>query len=141
MIILYNILQLLALLLLGPLLGLWVMASAKYRGRVPRRLGFGLKRLVHGLRPGTRVWIHALSVGEMASARPMLEALRRKMPEVVILLSATTSSGEEYGRQLVGLVDCLVPFPLDIYWVTARFIRVLRSNLFVLVEGFKQICH
>jgi len=134
MLILYNILQLLALLVLGPVLALWAISSAKYRGRIPRRLGFGLTGLVRGLRPGTRVWIHALSVGEMASARPLIEALRREMPEVVILLSATTRGGEEYGRRLAGLVDCLVPFPLDLYWVTARFVRVLRPDLFVLVE-------
>ena len=134
MLIVYNILQLLALLVLGPILTLWVMASAKYRGRIPGRLGFGLTDLVRGLRPGARVWIHALSVGEMASARPLIESLRREMPGVVILLSATTRGGEEYGRRLAGLVDCQVPFPLDFYWVTARFVSLLRPDLFLLVE-------
>ncbi len=134
MLIIYNILQLLALLVLGPFLLLWVSLSAKYRSRIPRRLGFGLVGLVRGLRAGPRVWIHALSVGEVASARPLLQMLRHEMPETVVIFSSTTRGGEEYGRRLAGLVDCLVPFPLDLYWVVARFVRVLRPDLFILVE-------
>ncbi len=134
MLILYNIVQLLALLILGPCLALWLAASAKYRGRIPRRLGVGLRGLVRGLRPGPRVWIHALSVGEVASARPLLQALRRELPEMVVILSATTRGGEDYAKRLAGLVDCLAPFPLDLYWVTARFVKVLRPDLFILIE-------
>jgi 3-deoxy-D-manno-octulosonic-acid transferase len=134
MLIIYNIVQLLALLLLVPFLALWVLMAAKYRSRIPLRLGFGLRRLVRGLPSGPRVWIHALSVGEMASARPLVQLLRREMPEVVIILSFTTRGGEEYGKRLAGVVDCLVPFPLDCYWVVAHFVRVLRPDLFVLVE-------
>lgn len=134
MLILYNIVQLLALLLLWPFAMLVVMTSAKYRGRIPRRLGWGLTGLGRGLRPGPRLWLHALSVGEVASARPLLQALRHEMPEVVIILSSSTRGGEEYGRRLAGLVDCQVPFPLDFFWVVTRFIRVLRPDLFILVE-------
>lgn len=134
MLIIYNILQLLVLLLLGPFLALWVISSAKYRGRVPGRLGFGLPTLVRNLRPGRRVWVHALSVGEMASCVPLLQALRLEMPELVIILSATTRGGQEYGRRLAHLVDCQVPFPFDFFAVTTRFIKVLRPDLFVLVE-------
>ncbi len=134
MLVIYNIVQLLTLFILGPFLALWLWASPKYRGRIPGRLGFGLASLVSGLPPGPRVWIHALSVGEMASARPLLTALRQEMPEVVIILSATTRGGQEYGRRLTGLADCLIPFPLDLSWVVAHFVSVLRPDLFVLVE-------
>ena len=134
MLIFYNIVQLLALLILGPFLALWLLTSAKYRDRLPRRLGFGLSRMVRGLRPGPRVWVHALSVGEVASARPLLLAIRQEMPEMVVILSTTTRGGKEYAKRLAGLVDCLVPFPLDLYWVVARFIKLLRPDLFILVE-------
>ncbi|MBA3016098.1 MAG: 3-deoxy-D-manno-octulosonic acid transferase [Proteobacteria bacterium] len=134
MIIIYNILQILLLLILGPFLAVWVVVSAKYRHRIPNRLGFGLGGMISDLPLGPRVWIHALSVGEMASVRPLLEVLRREMPEVVVILSATTRSGEEYARGLTGLADCIVPFPLDFYWVVKRFVRLLRPDLFVLVE-------
>lgn len=134
MLIIYNILQLLALLLLWPWLGLWLLFSTKYRSRVPRRLGLGLQALVKGLRPGPRIWLHALSVGEVASARPLLAAMRREMPEAVIILSTTTSGGEACGRGLGGLIDCLIPFPLDLSWVAAWFVKVVRPSLFVLVE-------
>lgn len=134
MLFVYNTLQLLALLLLGPFLALWVVCSAKYRGHIPSRLGLGLTESIGNLRPGRRVWIHALSVGEMASALPLLQALRQEMPELVIILSSTTRGGKEYGKRLTNLVDCQVPFPLDFPWVTATFIKTLHPDLFVLVE-------
>jgi len=134
MFVIYNILQLLALSILGPVLMLFGLASAKYRRRIPRRLGVGLAGMVSGLPPGPRVWIHALSVGEMASVRPLLELLRQEMPEAVIIVSATTGSGEDYARRLGRLVDCVIPFPFDGYWVVARFVKLVRPDLFVLVE-------
>ena len=132
----YNILQLLALLILGPMLALWAVIVPKYRGRVLRRLGWGLSGLAQGLPTGpTRVWVHALSVGEAASARPLLRALRRELPEVIIILSTATRGGEEYARrELADDFDCLLASPLDIHWVVARFVARLRPDLFVLVE-------
>ncbi|MDD5758007.1 MAG: 3-deoxy-D-manno-octulosonic acid transferase [Desulfobulbaceae bacterium] len=134
MLVFYNILQLFALLLLGPFLALWVFCSAKYRDRIPGRLGLGLTESIRNLRPGKRVWIHALSVGEMASSLPLLQALRREMPELVIILSSTTRGGAEYGKRLQNLVDCQVPFPLDFFWVTTAFVKTLHPDLFVLIE-------
>lgn len=134
MILLYNILQILVLLILGPLLVVLVLASPKYRPRIPKRLGYGLGAVVAKLPLGPRVWIHALSVGEMASVRPLLEVIRQEMPEVVIILSATTRSGEDYACRFAESCDCLIPFPLDGYWVVKRFVSLLRPDLFVLVE-------
>jgi len=133
---LYSTLQLLTLLILSPILLPWALISAKYRQRIPWRLGLGIGHLATDLRPGPRVWIHALSVGEMASAKPLITLLRQEMPEVVILLSATTRGGEMAALRLRmdNLVDLQVPFPFDLPWVTDSFVRLLRPDLFVLVE-------
>jgi 3-deoxy-D-manno-octulosonic-acid transferase len=65
-----------------------------------------------------RIWLHAVSVGEVVAALPVLRALRRLAPGHEIVLSVTTSSGWQTARDRAqGLFDHLVYFPIDV----ARF--------------------
>ncbi len=136
MLVVYNIFQPAALVLLFPLLLLVVLWKAKYRLRIPARLGFGLAELVKKIPPGkNRIWIHALSLGEAASSVSLIHALHREFPDTVLIFSSTTLSGEKFIRNLPGLpVDLFLRFPLDIAPVVNRFIKMVRPDLFVLVE-------
>lgn len=65
-----------------------------------------------------RIWVHAVSVGEVMAAQPVLRELRNLLPSDEIVVSVTTSSGHETAqKQLNGLYDHLVYFPID----TARW--------------------
>lgn len=67
------------------------------------------------------VWAHAVSVGEVVAAMPVLRELKAQKPEVQIVLSVTTSTGHETARrQACSLFDHLVYFPIDV----ARFMWV-----------------
>lgn len=64
---------------------------------------------------GKRVWVHAVSVGEVVACLPVLRALRDEIPDFEIVLSVTTSSGHATARsQAAGLFDHLIYFPIDI---------------------------
>src|SRR5688572_29234080 len=53
-----------------------------------------------------RIWIHAVSVGETMAARPILVELRKQLPEYEIVLTTTTSTGQEIAHGMKGkLVD------------------------------------
>lgn len=134
MLVLYNILQLLALLILSPVLLVVVLLTPKYRSRILRRLGWGLANESSSFKRRPRVWIHALSVGEASSARPLVEALRAQLPEVCLIFSSTTRSGEIFARGMAAWVDHFVPFPLDFYWSVNKFLDCLQPDLFVLIE-------
>lgn len=136
MLFFYNILQFLALLLFFPILLCVVVVKKKYRLRIPRRLGFGLKGLAKKIPQGApRIWIHALSVGEVSSSVSLVSAIKREIPGAVIFFSATTSAGEIHSRKILHhMVDFFLPFPLDLLPVTRRFVKLLRPELFVLVE-------
>lgn len=126
--ILYNLLLIPGLILAAPLL----LVKPKYRGRAAARLGFGLTKITGG-RP--RIWLHALSVGEVSSARSLVRALRTAYPEGTIILSTATRAGDEFARrQLAPAVDLFVAFPLDLPGVGSRFLRCLDPDLFLLVE-------
>lgn len=137
MIFLYNIIQLIGLILFFPLLFVKTIISPKYRRRIPRRLGLGLGAFLRDL-PGDarpRIWIHALSVGEVTSAVPLVKAIRANLDPAFVIFSAATMTGENLARQkLWNQVDLFVPFPLDLFFVCRRFLRVLAPDVFVLVE-------
>lgn len=136
MIIFYNIFQLAGLILFLPVLFVKTIISPKYRGRIPQRLGIGLGERLQKLPAGRqRIWIHALSVGEVLSSRPLLQAIRKSYPEATILYSAATRTGEELAiRSMKHQVDMFVPYPLDLAFIVKRFIALLRPDLFILVE-------
>lgn len=81
------------------------------------------------------IWIHALSVGEVISAIPLVRAVKEKYPEKTIVFSASTRQGLSLaGRRLADKVDFLVPMPADFWWSIRRVVHRIRPALFLLVE-------
>jgi 3-deoxy-D-manno-octulosonic-acid transferase len=114
MFLLYNIL----ISILAPFWAPWVWYRAKARKQQPiwpERFGN------YDLTPRKdhkRVWIHAVSVGEVVACMPILEELRRELPDYEIVLSVTTSSGHQTAvEKAANLYDRLLYFPIDV----ARF--------------------
>ncbi|MCK4838662.1 MAG: 3-deoxy-D-manno-octulosonic acid transferase [Desulfobulbaceae bacterium] len=136
MLLIYNLLQIILGIFLLPILLVFVLLTPKYRKATWLRLGFGLHDLVRNLGVGRpRIWIHALSVGEVSSARALVRRLKQEYPDGLLIFSASTTSGRRYAASvLAGQVDLLVPFPLDFFWSVERFVRALQPEVFVLVE-------
>lgn len=62
-----------------------------------------------------RIWIHAVSVGEVRAAEPILRELRSQLPDHEVVLTVTTSTGYSVAQKLKGtLTDGVFYFPLDI---------------------------
>lgn len=81
-----------------------------------------------------RVWLQAVSVGEMLAIGPLLEGLRREGIEVY--LTTTTSTGYALARErYAALVAGIGYFPLDFWAFNARAWRRVQPDLCVLMEG------
>lgn len=132
--LLYNLLQVLTLAALGPLIVIGCLLHPKYRARLWQRLGFGLTVPPPTSAGQPRIWVHALSVGEVRSAWPLLVELRRRSPAALIFLSTTTATGRQIATGYLGTVDALVAFPFDILPVVRFFFRRIKPDVFVLVE-------
>ena len=84
---------------------------------------------------GRNIWIHALSVGEVISALPLVRALRSVYPSEDIYFTVTTTQGEEIARrELAALVKEIRVMPLDFWWLTRRIIGEIRPKIFLLIE-------
>lgn len=102
------------------------------RKRFAERLAF--KKPINLLAEGS-IWIHALSVGEVFSAIPIVDALNTRYPEKAIAFTVTTSKGMDIARsRLRHKVNILETMPVDFWWSIHRFVKKINPSLFVLVE-------
>jgi 3-deoxy-D-manno-octulosonic-acid transferase len=122
---------LLLLVVAGPFYWLWRRFRKKTGIPVSRRLGSGLAR-----REGDDplAWIHAVSVGEVAALRGLVDALRERVPGLRFLITTTTTSGLAVAKK--SYPDCEVrESPVDFSWCVKRYLDAFRPSLLVLVEA------
>ena len=80
------------------------------------------------------IWVHAVSVGETRAAQPLVEALRDAWPEHRILLTCTTPTGREAGREVYGERVIQAYLPYDYPDAVDRFFRYFSPAFGVLME-------
>ena len=131
---LYRILFLPALLVVAPYY-LWRMRKrGGYRANFGQRFG-GTPPLPPKRSGVRRLWLQAVSVGEMLAIGPLLEALK-KDDTVEVYLTTTTSTAHEIALDQYGsLVVALGYFPLDWWWFSLCAWRRIRPDLAILMEG------
>jgi 3-deoxy-D-manno-octulosonic-acid transferase len=106
-------------------------ATGKYRQSFRERLG----RLPDGLTGAApAVWVHAVSVGEVLAARPLVRALRRRLPGHRIVLSTTTLSGQALARRTMSDADAVFYAPFDWTGPVRHALGAVRPTLLVLIE-------
>ncbi|MGE5318788.1 MAG: lipid IV(A) 3-deoxy-D-manno-octulosonic acid transferase [Hyphomicrobiaceae bacterium] len=122
----------LALLLAAPLIPLRLL----WRGRRERGyLQHWGERLALGPIPAPgALWIHAVSVGEMRAAQPLIAALRDAHPDAPMLLTCMTSTGRATAEALYGSFARIVYLPYDYAGAMRRFMRRVRPRVGILME-------
>ena len=83
--------------------------------------------------PGA-VWIHAVSVGEVVAARPLVGALKKRFSGHAVFISTTTETGRRLAHERLPCADGIFYFPLD--WVVSvrRALRSIRPALVIVME-------
>jgi 3-deoxy-D-manno-octulosonic-acid transferase len=106
--------------------------TGRYRASFRERLGWVPARVADG--EGPAVWIHAVSVGEVLAARPLIRALRPRLRGHRIVLSTTTATGQALARHTVPEADAVFYAPFDWERPVRRALAAVRPALLVLVE-------
>ncbi|WP_419656478.1 WaaA: 3-deoxy-D-manno-octulosonic-acid transferase [Desulfosarcina variabilis str. Montpellier] len=137
--VVYNTLMLAALCLFCPLWIPLVRFRQKYRKTFFSRLWMappsGFEGSVDAADMSTAVWIHALSVGEVLSAEPLVKALARQHGVKNLVFTASTRTGVETARRVIAPhVRLIRHFPYDTLFSVNRALAVIRPRAVVIVE-------
>ena len=129
---LYN----LVLFLASPLLLLYlfhrIVVKGKSREGLPERLGWAPRLPMPG--PGGRVWMHAVSAGEMVSAAAIARKLAQVAPDVEVIVSTTTPAGRQQAERLLPGALARFYFPFDFLPCVALALRRTRPTAIAPVE-------
>jgi 3-deoxy-D-manno-octulosonic-acid transferase len=97
----------------------WNERYARYRGAASGR---------------EHLWVHAVSVGEVNAAAPLVNALLRDYPQQRVLITTITPTGSERVASLWGARVEHVYLPYDLTGAVARFLRHFRPRIALIVE-------
>jgi 3-deoxy-D-manno-octulosonic-acid transferase len=128
----YSVLIVLFFAVMSPYLLYQAVRYRKYVRSLPQRLG--ILPLSFNLDGDESIWIHAVSVGEVLTARALLQALRERYPRLRIFLSTTTITGYQVARNNLQYIDEVFYFPFDFAFIVRRTLRLVRPRLFVMME-------
>ena len=129
--VLYNLLLVLTAPLWLAYLGWRIVVRGKSREGWSHRLG-GLPKPPTGRRV---LWVHAVSVGEVIAALPLLQVLRERFPKHHLLLTTLTPTGNATARQQLGkLVDAVGYLPIDLPLAVGRALRRTRPDALIVME-------
>lgn len=89
----------------------------------------------YGAQPGRPcVWLHAVSVGEVNAAAPLVNALLKQRPDIRWVITTITPTGSDRVRALWGERVEHVYLPYDLPGSTARFLQHFRPSLALIME-------
>jgi 3-deoxy-D-manno-octulosonic-acid transferase len=100
-----------------------------YWYRWPERFGF-----VQPLPDARTIWVHAVSVGEVRSATPLILALADRYPQHRLVVTTMTPTGAAQVRDLCGdrVTHCYVPY--DLPGAVRRFLDRVHPEVAVVAE-------
>ena len=125
------------LVLFAPLITLFIQYR-RTRGKesaaaMPERWG-NLPEAIQRDPRRPRFWVHAVSIGEVMAAVPVLRQLRSRWPDALIVLSTTTVGGREVAQKQTPPADFVIAYPLDFSFVVNRALNAVRPDAVLLME-------
>ncbi len=109
-----------------------------YRARLLDRFVLYPQEITRAFRadaPRTRVWIHAVSVGEVQVAGQLMRAWRQVEPNVKFCFSTTSSTGWKMAERELTANDILIYNPLDFPNFVKSALRLIRPRAIILTES------
>jgi 3-deoxy-D-manno-octulosonic-acid transferase len=95
---------------------------------------FGGGRRLTASHAASTLWLHAVSLGEVSAAAPLVRALRARYPELAMVLTTATPTGRARARSLFGDTVDVRFLPYDTPGSVARFMDRIQPRLAVIME-------
>src|SRR6185295_6745086 len=99
----YSLLTLAVFVVVSPYFLYQAIRYQKYIGSLRQRLGF--LPISFNIDGDDSIWIHAVSVGEVLTARALAADLKTRYPRLRLFLSTTTIAGQQVARRSLSNVE------------------------------------
>jgi 3-deoxy-D-manno-octulosonic-acid transferase len=129
--LLVDLLQFLTALAVSPIILYRALTTGKYRQGWGERRGFVPVLSPAALWP--RVWVHAVSMGEVNAIRGLVAAWRARSPGTEFVISTTTDTGQARARELFPDLT-VIRYPLDLSRFVRRAMDRIKPTMIVLTE-------
>ncbi|MCW5963243.1 MAG: tetraacyldisaccharide 4'-kinase [Bryobacterales bacterium] len=110
-----------------------ILRQRDYARNLIERFGFlpsELKQTGH-----SAIWLHAVSVGEIAAAAGLIDALRKRFPLATVFVSVSTLAGRRLAEQKLNpIVDGIFYLPVDYCFAVRRVLRHIKPVVVVILE-------
>lgn len=117
-----------------PAFCLYSRLSGRYQKGLKERLGFVPPAARKRLSGAPRLWIHAVSLGEVQVASAVVSALRRLLPDASMLVSTATDHGFNRARESFGSAIPVVYAPVDTVFSVRKALRRVQPQALVFLE-------
>ena len=120
--------------LLFPAFWIYTRMTGRYGQHLKERLGFVPPEAVQSLSGSPRIWIHAVSLGEVKVAASIIKALRGMMPSCSFILSTITEHGRKLARETFEDEIPVVYAPIDFVASVRKALSTVRPDVMVFLE-------
>jgi 3-deoxy-D-manno-octulosonic-acid transferase len=83
---------------------------------------------------GGMVWVHAVSVGEVMAALPLLKSLKERYPSKGIILSTITDTGQRLASERAPEGTTIVYLPFDIFLILNAILKKIKIEILIVIE-------
>jgi 3-deoxy-D-manno-octulosonic-acid transferase len=107
------------------------LKSKPYRLRLAERLG-----IFKAPNFKDSIWVHAVSVGEIIAATPIIQKIQEKLAGQNIVVTCTTPAGSYMANKLFGKFNNIlhVYFPFDVNFAINNFFKKTKPKLLIILE-------
>ncbi|MEW5802155.1 MAG: 3-deoxy-D-manno-octulosonic acid transferase [bacterium] len=108
--------------------------TAKYKDDLWQRFGVYSPAVQKQFRQGKPAWIHAVSVGEVVAATPLIKELKARHSDLPLTISTVTRTGREMVVKSLGRKTQSIFLPFDFRWITERAMKLIHPRFLLLTE-------
>jgi 3-deoxy-D-manno-octulosonic-acid transferase len=117
-----------------PIFLIYTIFKGRYGEGLKERLGYIHSSLTQSLTGSPRIWIHAVSLGEIKAAESIINSLRNIIPGCSIILSTTTGHGRDLANNIFGEKVPVIYSPIDFIVSVRKALENVRPDVLILME-------
>lgn len=103
--------------------------APEYRARKLERFGFFKAPAIKN-----SIWVHAVSVGEVLAAEPIIREIQTRYPKTDIVVTSMTPTSSALIHKLFGESIFHVYAPYDLPWLVDAFLRRIDPSMLIIME-------